>query len=959
METEKTPVRISADDIYQGKADALVRRLQTDPTTGLTEAEAARRLDGYGLNQLEEGEKISLLVKFLNQFKDFMTLILIAAAVISGFLGDWVEAVVIIAIVIVNAVLGVYQEGQAEKAVEALQKMASPKARVLRGGKQMMIDSAQLVPGDIVLLEAGDVVPADVRLLESTNLKAEEASLTGESVPVEKDAKFFTDGRIGIGDRSNSLYSSTSVTYGRGRGLIAATGADTEIGRIAGRIQSIEEEQTPLQQNLNALGKMLGILVLAICAIVFVVGIVRGGDVLSMFISAVALAVAAIPEGLNVVTTIVLALGMQRMAERNAIVKKLLAVETLGSVDVICSDKTGTLTQNEMTVTRLYAGNDIYEVSGVGYAPSGVITLNDEKVVDYNPLVTRLFEVATLCNDADLQKSDNGVYAVLGDPTEGAMLTVAGKAGITEAAMQEKYPKTGELPFDSDRKMMSVFHEGFPEATILSLTKGAPDVILARCANEMTLEGERPLTDARRAEILSANTAFAQTALRVLAFAFKKHDDTNEDEAESDMTYVGLMGMIDPARPEAKEAIALCTRAGIRAVMITGDHKDTAVAIAKDLGLMREGYDAMTGSELDDLTDEQLAEVVENTAVYARVSPEHKVRIVAALRTNGHIASMTGDGVNDAPALKQADIGVAMGITGTEVAKSTAEMILTDDNFATIVSAVSEGRVIFANIRKFVTFLLSCNMGEVLVIFLATMILGPAFTPLSPIQLLWLNLVTDSFPALALGSEKPEADIMDRPPRTKKESIINRDTIEQIAVQAVAIFICVFIAFNIGRQRYPDWILNENNEVVDASGQVIEDKTHYNELAMEVDEFTFIPQANTRPSHGAETLAFAVLIMAELMRAYSSRSDRYSLFEIGVFSNKAMIRATIVSTALMLVVLYVPFLEVIFEVVPPTLADWAVIIPLMLIPFVIGEIYKGIRYRKDRAIARQNRAGSL
>ncbi len=954
METDKALILISADELYQGQSSDLVSRLETNPETGLTDQEAKRRLELYGLNRLAEGKKESLIIKFLNQFKDFMTLILISAAVISGFLGDWVEAIVIIAIVIVNAILGVYQEGQAEKAVEALQKMASPQARVLRGGKQKMVDSAELVPGDIVMLEAGDIVPADIRLLTSTNLKAEEASLTGESVPVDKDARFIAEGRAGIGDRENALYSSTSVTYGRGLGLIAATGEHTEIGRIAGRIQSIEEEQTPLQQNLNKLGKTLGIMVLAICAIVFIVGIIRGGNVLDMFISAVALAVAAIPEGLNVVTTIVLALGMQRMAERNAIVKKLLAVETLGSVDVICSDKTGTLTQNEMTVTRIYTAGDIYEVGGVGYEPKGEISLNDSAVDSFNLVTTRLFEIATLCNDADLQRSESGVYSILGDPTEGAMLTVAGKAGITEEAMQEKYPKTGELPFDSDRKMMSVFHSGFAEGGILSLTKGAPDIILSRSTKEMTADGAVDLTDARRQEILSANTAFAQTALRVLAFAYRRHDDTNEQEAEHEMTFVGLMGMIDPARPEAKEAIALCTRAGIRAVMITGDHKDTAVAIAKDLGLMKEGFDAVTGAELDDMTEAELREMVEHTAVYARVSPEHKVRIVAALRDNGHIASMTGDGVNDAPALKQADIGVAMGITGTEVAKSTAEMILTDDNFATIVSAVSEGRVIFANIRKFVTFLLSCNMGEVLVIFLSTMILGPTFAPLSPIQLLWLNLVTDSFPALALGSEMPEADIMDRPPRGKKESIINRDMLEQVAVQAVAIFVSIFIAFNIGRSFYPDWVLNDDGEVINQQGEVIENKADYNEQAMTVDEFNFIPESGTRPSHGAETLAFATLIMAELMRAYSSRSDRYSIIAIGPFSNKAMVRATILSFSLLLVVLYVPFLEVIFEVVPPNFRDWAVMVPLMLIPFIIGEIYKAIRYKDERKQARQN-----
>lgn len=934
-ENKQLPLMLKADEMYRGSSSEMLSKFSVDPEVGLSDAVVQERLESYGHNKLADEKKESLLSKLINQFKDYMVLILVAAAVVSGALGDWIEAIVIIAIVVVNAVLGVYQEGQAEKAIEALQKMSSPQARVMRNGKQMLVDSQELVPGDIVMLEAGDVVPADLRLLESSNLKAEEASLTGESVPVEKDAAFTADGKVGIGDRENMLFSSTSITYGRGKAVVVGTAHNTEIGHIATRLQGIKEEATPLQQNLNQLGKILGTLCLAVCAVVFVVGVIRGGEMLDMFMTAVSLAVAAIPEGLQVVVTIVLALGMKRMADKNAIVKRLLAVETLGSVDVICSDKTGTLTQNEMTVKRMYVGNEIYEVSGVGYEPNGDIHLNDQALETNPAMLQRLFEIATLCNDAEISARENGSYQMLGDPTEGAMLTVAAKGGVTREALNQIYPKTGDLPFDSERKMMSVFHKGFPEAPILSLTKGAPDLILERCVDELSPAGRVPLTEARREEIMQANKAFATTALRVLAFAYKEHQDTVLEEAEEGMTFVGLMGMIDPARPEARDAIALCTRAGIRAVMITGDHKDTAVAIAKDLGLMREGDTVFSGSEIDEMSEADLRAVVDHTAVFARVSPEHKVRIVAALRDNGHIASMTGDGVNDAPALKQADIGVAMGITGTEVSKGAASMILTDDNFATIVTAVQEGRVIFANIRKFVSFLLSCNVGEILVIFISTLILGPNYAPLSAIQLLWLNLVTDSFPALALGQEKAEADIMDRPPRKRSENIINRDMIWTIGVQAVAIFIAVFTTFQIGRMLYPDVLAT----AVTSSRDLVTDP------ALLAPSFSFLPQAGFIPSHGARTFAFVGLICAELFRAYSSRSDRHSVFSLGLFSNKSMVKATAVSGILLLLVIYIPFLDIIFETIPLALRDWAIILPLALVPFIIGELFKKVYYR--------------
>lgn len=929
---------LSSHQRYQGEAPALLERLGGDAERGLDAAQVAERRALFGENKLEEAKKESLLSKLLKQFQDFMVLILVAASVISGLLGDWIEAAVIIAIVIVNAILGVYQEGRAEKAIEALQKMSSPQARVLREDRQMMVDSKELVPGDIVLIEAGDIVPADLRLIESSNLKAEEASLTGESVPVEKDANFRAEGKVGIGDRENMLFSSTSVTYGRGKAFVVATAHETEIGSIASRLQGIKEEATPLQQNLNQLGKILGSLCLAVCALVFFVGILRGGELLDMFMTAVSLAVAAIPEGLQVVVTIVLALGMKRMADKHAIVKRLLAVETLGSVDVICSDKTGTLTQNEMTVKRIYVGEEILEVSGVGYEPEGAIERDGRPLEENGPLLQRLFEIATLCNDAEISARADGSYQMLGDPTEGAMLTVAAKGGVLREELLLRHPRTGDLPFDSERKMMSVFHSGFAEAPVLSLTKGAPDIVLSRCDREMGREGLRALSDARRKAILEANHAFATTALRVLAFAYRDHETSALDEAEQGMVFVGLMGMIDPARPEARDAIALCTRAGIRAVMITGDHKDTAVAIAKDLGLMHEGDTVFSGSELDEMSEEALRAAVEHTAVFARVSPEHKVRIVAALRDTGHIASMTGDGVNDAPALKQADIGVAMGITGTEVAKGASSMILTDDNFATIVTAVEEGRVIFANIRKFVSFLLSCNVGEILVIFLTTLLLGPNYAPLSAIQLLWLNLVTDSFPALALGQEKAESDIMDRPPRKKSENIINRDMIWVIVVQAVAIFVAVFAAFQIGRLLFPD-VLSTAVYGADLSVPAAALAPH----------FSFLPLEGFVPSHGARTFAFVTLICAEVLRAYSSRSDRHTVFSLGLFSNKAMVKATLFSFFLLLVVIYVPVLDVVFETAPLSLRDWAIVLPLALVPFAAGEVFKGIYYRRKKA----------
>lgn len=919
MSNEKQTVPsdlIDSKDIYKGDTETFISKMKVDLSRGLTNDEAAQRMELYGENILREKKKKSNLQKILDQFKDFMVIVLIIASIVSGLLGEWVDAIVIIAIVIVNAILGVVQEGKAEKAIAALQKMSAPNAKIIRNGELTVVPASLVVPGDICVIEAGDIIPADMRLIESSSLKAEEASLTGESVPVEKSHSVVIDHSASLGDRVNMCFMSTAVTYGRGKGIVVATGKDSEIGSIADRLQDIKEESTPLQRNLNELGKWLGIICLIVCAVVFAHGVIMGGDILDVFMTAVSLAVAAIPEGLPAVVTIVLALGMRRMADKNAIMKQLLAVETLGSVDVICSDKTGTLTQNEMTVTRVWCDNAVYQLTGQGYSPKGdIINIKGEKTeLDSASPLYRLFHIGTLCNDAKLVKGDGDMYSIIGDPTEAAMVVGSEKAGISSDIMTERHPRAGDLPFDSERKMMTTFHEGLhEEESVTSYTKGGPDVVLSNCSTFLTSNGIIPLTTELREIITKNNQELAKAALRVLAFAFKENSSDISFEAEKDMTFVGLMGMIDPERPEARDAIALCTRAGIRAVMITGDYKDTAVAIAQNLGLMTDGFGVMTGPELDLISDEELLSIVEITSVYARVSPDHKVRIVKALRRNGHIASMTGDGVNDAMALKQADIGVAMGITGTEVAKGTANMILTDDNFATIVTAVREGRIIYSNIRKFVGFLLSCNVGEILVIFITSILLGPNFVPLLPIQLLWLNLVTDSFPALALGREKGEKDIMDEKPRKLKDKIINKAMIYSVAIQSIAIFIAVFGAFQIGRIIYPD--------VMIAGTSFYE------------------------PSAMARTFAFATLIVAELLKAFTFRSETASVFSLGFFKNKYLSYACLLSFILLLIVVYVPFLQPVFSTMPLLLNDWAIVAGFAIVPFTAGETYKLIRRR--------------
>lgn len=893
---------------YRHNKEEVWDKLNTNSKKGLLDVEAKSRLERYGLNELKEEAKKGLLSKIIEQFSDFLVVILIIAAFVSIFVGEGRDAIVIFAVVIINAALGIFQEGRAEKSLEALKKMTSPTAKVLRNGNITVVPSSNLVLGDIVLLEAGDIVPADIRLIESSNLKIEEASLTGESIPAEKNANVTYYQEMSLGDRHNMAFMSTIVTYGRGRGIVVETGHGTEIGKIATIIQTIDEELTPLQKNLNQLGKYLGIITIAVCIIVFGVGLLQGREVLEMFMVAISLAVAAIPEGLPAIVTIVLALAMNKMVKQHAIVKKLLAVETLGSTTVICSDKTGTLTQNEMTVVKIFTDNKIIDVTGIGYEPTGQFKLlnkniNIEEVVNLEKVLT----ISALTNDAILNKEkDTGLYKIIGDPTEGALITLANKADIIKHETNSKYPRIEEIPFDSNRKMMTTFHSNYLPGKVVSFTKGAPDIIIDRCSSIIVKEDTIPLDDNLKKKLNDINRFFAKDALRVLALAYRVYDevpfDISPEKIEEKMTFVGLVGMIDPSRPEAKGAITKCKEAGIKPVMITGDYKDTAFAIAKELGIASSIEETIIGEDINNYSDEELREVVKNTNVYARVSPEHKVRIVTALKANGEIVAMTGDGVNDAMALKRADIGVSMGITGTDVAKNTADVILTDDNFASIVSAIEEGRIIYSNIKKFVFFLLSCNIGEIFLVFTSILLKLPV--PLLPIQLLWLNLVTDSFPALALGMEKGDMDIMRDKPRDSNAPIIDRPMVAAIVIESFTIGLVSLLAFIWGLRMYPDNILM------------------------------------------ARTITFATLITAELVRAYSSRSERYIIFEIGFFSNKTMVYATGLSFILMLMVIYIPLLQGAFHTLSLGINQWAIILTFAFLPLIIGELYKVVVYRK-------------
>lgn len=918
--------------------------LEADVEQGLSPGEAEDRLTEHGLNELAERPRPGFLQLLLAQFNNFLILILIGAALISLALGEFEEAGAIIAIVVLNALLGVIQEQRAEEALAALKKMAAPEARVLRGGHRVTVPARQLVPGDVVFLEAGNYVPADLRLVESANLRIDEASLTGESVAVEKEDELVLPSDTSLGDRHNLAFMGTTVTYGRGAGVIVETGMQTQIGLIAEMIQSFEQEDTPLQRRLDQLGRWLGWGALAVCGLVFLVAVIRDTQLgilfnagigtyldrytetlVDLFLVAVGLAIAAVPEGLPAVVTICLALGMQEMVRRHALIRRLPAVETLGSATVICSDKTGTLTQNEMTAVRLYVANLRLDVTGEGYQPGGqFLTDGDAVSADDYPEILALLTGGLLASDAQLEQDEDeegkedGLYRLVGDPTEGALVVAAAKAGLWRDELESRLPRVAEIPFDSERKRMSTVHklnghgllgeEAERPADYVVYVKGAPDSILPRCDAILEEGHDVPLTTGRRQHIENVNRDLGGEALRVLAVAYRMLNDLPEElepeVVEQDLTLIGLVAMIDPARPEIRPAIEKAREAGIRTIMVTGDYPDTARAIAEQIGLLRPGGQVVPGSELADMSEAELTQRIDKVDVFARVSPQHKVRIVEALKDRDQIVSMTGDGVNDAPALKRADIGVAMGITGTDVTKEVADMVLTDDNYASIVSAIEQGRIIYSNIRKFVYYLLSCNTAEIMTIFIAALAGLPS--PLTPIQLLWLNLLTDGAPALALGLEKGDPDIMDRPPRPPSEPIINRLMLRGIIVQTIAITAVVLAAFFLGME----WG-NGSTEL-------------------------------------AKTMAFVTLSASELVRAYTARSERYPLLKLGVFTNRYMQYAVGVSIVLLLLVIYVPFLQSIFDTVPLSLREWVVIFPLLFVPAIIAEINKAIDLRSAR-----------
>jgi Ca2+-transporting ATPase len=921
--------------------DEVSSDLQTHTEQGLSQQEARDRLQKRGPNELTERPRPGFLSMLIDQFNNFLVIILIVAAVVSLLLGEIVDAVAIMVIVILNSVVGVVQESKAEEALAALKKMAAPNAQVVRDGAQITIPSRELVQGDIVMIEAGNYIPADMRLVESVNLKVEEASLTGESVPVEKTAGKVLNKEIPIGDRKNSAFMGTLVTYGRGKGLVTATGMHTQMGLIAEMLQSYEGEATPLQAKLDQLAKVLGTTCLAICGLIFVYGLARDThigtifsdgflvyfrneqkDIVELFMTAVSLAIAAIPEGLPAVVTICLALGMQRMIRRHVLIRKLPAVETLGCATVICSDKTGTLTQNEMTVVQAWSGGKRFKISGEGYAPTGEFTI-DGVPFDPNqdPSASLLLHGALLCNDAKLDEGrdekDNKSWRIIGDPTEGAMVVAAAKAGLRREQREKILGRVQEIPFDSDRKRMTTIHqlreEGdhfcFDCPPTIAFVKGAPDIVLDLC-HLMIIEGKAvPLSPEKKQEIMAINQDMARQALRVLGVACRTLQqlpaEGAEGEIEQELTFVGLMGMIDPARPEVKEAVKLAQGAGLKSVMVTGDYKDTAEAIAKEIGLLTPGGLVLTGAELEKMSEQELTANINKLDVCCRVSPQHKMTIVDAFKSAGHVVAMTGDGVNDAPALKRANIGVAMGITGTDVSKETADMVLTDDNFASIVAAIEEGRIIYSNIRKFVYYLISCNIGEILIIFTAMLIGWPI--PLRPVQLLLLNLVTDGAPALALGMEKGDPDIMNRRPRPTKEPVINWEMQIGTAVQAIAMTVSVLTAYYIGLQIYPEH------------------------------------------TDRAQTIAFGTLCMSELFRAFTARSEHYSLFTTGLFSNKWMLWAVGGSGLLVILTIYVPILNPFFDTVPLSMSDWVMMLPFILLASVAAELTKAfIRWRLSK-----------
>lgn len=943
--------------------EAVMKHLRVQ-NEGLTSAEVERRLQEHGPNQLKEAPRPGFLVLLWAQLNNFVVILLIVASVVSALLGDYVEAAAIMAIVVLNSVLGIVQEQRAEQALAALKKLAAPDAQVLRDGLRRSVPAYNLVPGDIVFLEAGNFIPADLRLLEAVNLRVEEASLTGESLPVQKNAATVLEKNVPLGDRKNTAFMGTLVNYGRGHGVVTSTGMHTQLGLIATMLQNVDTEVTPLQRRLDQLGRSLSIGSLILVAVIFIIALINqtnigglfidplryfeefAGQITEVFIIAISLAIAAVPEGLPAVVTISLALGMREMIQRHALIRRLSSVETLGSATVICSDKTGTLTQNEMTVTRVWADGQAVNLTGTGYAPNGEFQVDGAKVdVNKYPAILSTLWLGLINNDAALEttgeEESQQTYRIVGDPTEGALLVAAAKAGAIHVDIDEAYPRENEIPFDSERKRMITVHKVHdPQANDPSplyaeehkglhviAVKGAPDIVLDLCTQYQGMDDKpRPMIKDAKERILAANDAMTKDALRVIGLAYRLEKDVPDDpekikadELEKDLVFVGLTGMIDPPRSEVKPALEHARHAGIRTVMITGDFPNTARAIAEAIGLLRPGKKVLTGAALDDMDDEELKNIIEDTDVFARVSPEHKMRIVDALQANDEIVAMTGDGVNDAPAIKRADIGVAMGITGTDVAKETADMVLTDDNYASIVAAVEQGRIIYSNIRKFVFFLLSSNVAEIMIIFLATLAGLPP--PLTAIQLLWLNLITDGAPALALAMEKGDPDIMDQKPRAKSEPIVNRSMGIGIFIQTIVQTSAVLSAFIIGLA----WHLE--------AGAVIPS-------GMNVLSFVLGHDWRGNDVQTAETMAFITLSLAEIFRAYTVRSERASIFKIGIFSNKYMQYAVGLSISLLLIVCAVPFLQPIFNTHVLSGREWSLVVGLALLPAAAEEITK-------------------
>ena len=874
---------------------------------GLTEQEAEARLKQYGPNKLKEKKRKTALQMLAAQFANVLIIILVAAALVSGFLGETLDAAFIIVIVALNAVLGFMQEYRAEKAIEALKSMVAPQARVIRDGVEKKIAATQLVPGDVIVLEEGDKIPADCRLIEAINFDTQEASLTGESLPVHKQATAILAEDAIVAERRNMAFMGTIAVRGRAKAIVTATGMNTEIGLIAAMVQEAGEEETPLQKRLAKLGKQLGFGALAACAAIFALGVLRGENALETFLVAVSLAVAAVPEGLPAIVTITLAIGVQRMVQRNAIIRKLPAVETLGSTTVICTDKTGTLTKNEMTVRRIYANNGFVDVSGSGYEVRGEFTQANKCLnAASDPHLNALLRVCALCNNAGIVvDAAKQKASVVGDPTEAALLVLAAKAGVDYSKLKNDNPLITEFSFDSERKMMSTLRQTTEGKT--AFVKGAPENVLAKSAYVLCNGRETPLTPEHRKAFEKANAEMANNALRVLAMAYKRVPASAKkyslESIESGLVIVGLVGMIDPPRPEVKNAVAQCSQAGIRVVMITGDNEATASAIARELGILKPSHKVLTGAMLEKMSSKELEQIVQEVTVYARVSPEHKIKIVSALKARGEITAMTGDGVNDAPALKKADIGVAMGITGTDVAKEASAMVLTDDNFASIVNAVEEGRTIYANIAKSVRYLVSCNVGEVLTILFATVSGLP--NPLTPIQILWMNLVTDGLPALALGVDPPEKDVMQKPPRDPKESILDKRIL--VYILTIAVFMCLGTL-----ALYLFYLQNQL-----AAGKTPAEAETY-----------------------ARTIAFATIIFFQMFVAIDVRSFTRSVLEFGLFTNKKLVGAIALAIALQVLITATPFCHALFGTTYLAPLDWIIVFLVSMSILVLSELRK-------------------